>query len=176
MYHDLEDTLGFKSFCHNYNFIRKYKLLQPSKKVQLGKAEIAILDILKHKPNSTYRELIRKTSFSYKNIKNLLDSLKEKKIIRFSLDPDYNLLGLEFHNLLVKVNLAKREEFESSILKEPRVHWMKRGIGRWDYILSICTQNISEFIDVTREIKSKNREIIFDASALVSKINITRKY
>jgi len=176
VYHDLEDTLGFKSFCHNYNFIRKYKLLQPSKKVQLGKAEIAILDILKHKPNSTYRELIRKTSFSYKNIKNLLDSLKEKKIIRFSLDPDYNLLGLEFHNLLVKVNLAKREEFESSILKEPRVHWMKRGIGRWDYILSICTQNISEFIDVTREIKSKNREIIFDASALVSKINITRKY
>ena len=131
--------------------------------------------LLKSNPAISYKELEIKAKLGYKKIKEIISHLLENKIIRFSIDPDYTALGLEFHNLLVKVNLAKRREFEQNMIKHSRVHWLKRGTGRWDYILSIGARNISEFIDITRQIKSQNREIIFDSSALVSKINIMRK-
>nr|AQS33891.1 hypothetical protein [uncultured archaeon] len=174
IYHDVEDTLGYKSFCHNLNLFNKYNFLIP-KKQELNKEEKEILALLKSNPAISYKELEIKAKLGYKKIKEIISHLLENKIIRFSIDPDYTALGLEFHNLLVKVNLAKRREFEQNMIKHSRVHWLKRGTGRWDYILSIGARNISEFIDITRQIKSQNREIIFDSSALVSKINIMRK-
>ncbi len=150
--------------------------MHPPQRYDLQPEEKAVLALLIKTPPLSYRELVLNTKYSYKKIKAIIYNLQEKGIMRFSIDPDYTKLGLEFHNLLIKINLAKHQEFEQNILKNQRVHWIKRGSGRWDYILSICSKDISEFIDITREIKTQNRELMFDSCALVSKINIMRKY
>ncbi len=175
IYHDVEDTLGYKSFCHHTTLLRKYQMLQPDLKYELKNEDKKILESLKENPSISYKELAIKTGFGHKRIKEIISTLKKKGIIRFSIDPDYTPLGIEFHNVLIKINLAKRTMFEQNILSNTRIHWIKKGRGRWDYILSVASRNISEFIDITREIKSKNKDIIFDSSALVSKINMMRK-
>lgn len=173
--HDMEDTLGYKSFCHDLGLLTKYQMLNPDKKYELSAEERQIINLLKIKPDLSYRELIKKTGLNYVKIKKTISKCMEKNIIRFSVDPDYHELGLEFHNLLIRINLAKRNKFEKNIINNHRIHWVKKGSGRWDYIISICSKNISEFINISREIRTKNKDIILEFSSLVSKINVTRK-
>lgn len=173
--HDLEDTSGYKSFCHNPEFLSSFKILRFDPTYNLNQDERHLIDLLKHNPHQSYKELIEKTHWSFSKIKEIEQHLIDKQIIRLSIDPDYQKLGLEFHNLLVKINLAEAELFEKNIISHPRVHWIKRGVGQWDYILSICARNISEFIEITRQIRTQNKNIILDSSALISNIHMMRK-
>ena len=175
IYHDLEDTLGYKSFCHNPDFFKKYSLLKPNNTL-LNKEEKEILGIIKDEPHISYRNLMKKNGWGYNKVSKVLESLRERGVIRFSVDPHYSNLGLEFHNILVKVNPARKEEFERFIICHPRVHWVKRGTGIWNYILSITARDIQEFIDITRDIRTENKENILDVSTLVSKIHVRRKF
>jgi len=173
--HDLEDTSSYKSFCHKYELLREYKILDYNKKYVLNDEDKVILDQLILKPDLSYKDLIKITGWNYQKIKNIISNLLTKEIIRVSIDPDYNKLGLEFHNLLLKINLAKISDFEKNIIKHPRVHWIKRGVGVWDYILSVTARDISEFVDITREIRTQNEGIILDSSSLISKIHMMRQ-
>lgn len=175
IYHDAEDTLSFKSFCHNVDLLKKYKPLSWGKKYVLTDEEKKLVSLLKGNPLTSYKELMKSTSFNYNKLHTLILGLKEKGVLRFSLDPNYAKLGLEFHNMLVKINHAKREEFERNIISHPRIHWMKRGSGIWDYILSVTARDINEFIEITREIRTENKNSILDASTLISKIHIERQ-
>lgn len=174
--HDMEDTLGYKSFCHNTGLLSKYRFLNTDKRYELTEDDRKLISLLKIKPDISYRNLIGLSKLSYLKIKKTISNLSDKGIIRFSIDPNYNKLGLEFHNALIRINQAKKEEFERNILKNRHVHWFKSGSGRWDYILSICSRDVSEFIDISRDIRTSNKDSILEFSSLVSKINVTRKH
>ena len=173
--HKSEETPGYKSFCNNFTILQKFIYSNFDKKYYLEKEDKIILNILKIKPDISYKELIKKTKWNYLKIKKTINNLLKKGIIKFSIDPDYQKLGVEFHNILVKINLANANSFEKNIIKHNRVHWIKKGMGRWDYILSICSRDISEFIEISREIRSQNKEYILDSTSLISNIHITRK-
>lgn len=173
--HPMEDTMGYKSFCHKLELMQRYNMLNPDMKYNLSDEERQLVGILKVNPHISYKELIKRTRWSYLKIKDTIARLQNKQIIRFSIDPDYNKLQLEFHNILAKINLAKAKQFEATIIKNPRVHWIKKGTGRWDYILSVGSRDMNEFIEITRDIRTANKNIIFDYSSLVSKINVMRK-
>lgn len=175
IYHDGEDTLGMKSFCHNPDFLKEYTMLSPSKSYHVTDDDRKVIDLLKHTPLISFKELSKQSHFSYQKVSDIVTNLVEKDIIRFSIDPEYQKLGLEFHNLLVKINLAKRSAFEGSIIRHPRVHWVKKGTGAWDYVLSVTARNIGEFIDVTRDIRTQNQETILNFTTLISKIHVQRK-
>ncbi|HIH58839.1 MAG TPA: Lrp/AsnC family transcriptional regulator [Nanoarchaeota archaeon] len=174
VFHEFEDTLGYKSFCHKPLFLSKYKMLT-SQKITLGKQDFIVVEELLRNPLASTKEIMNQTQLGYKTITDTLHKFKEQASLRFSVDPDYGKLGLEFHNLLVKINLGKQSLFENNIVRNQRVHWIKRGTGSWDYILSIPAQSISEFIDITRDIRATNRESILQCSALISKIHVERK-
>jgi len=174
LFHDFEDTLGYKSFCHRESLL-SYQPLN-SNNGQLSEREELILGLLKTKPLITFRELSKVSKVTFLKLKEVIERLTKEEIIRFSIDPDYSKLGLEFHNIFVKINPAQKKAFEDYILKHPRIHWVKHCSGRWDYVLSIGTRNINEFIDVTRKIRSDNKNTILEETALVSKIQETRKY
>ena len=174
--HSMEDTLGYKSFCGDFTLFREYKLLEPNMKYELNKYELKIIKTLKDKPNISYNELSKKTGMSYLRLRKIITNLEDNNLIRFSIDPNYEKLNLEFHNILLRINISHSKQFEKNMINNPNVHWIKKGIGKWDYILSIATRNIKEFIDVTQQIRTQNKDIIFDFSTLVSKINIMRKY
>ncbi len=169
-----EDSLGHKLFCHDFSIIRNVTLLHKAER-KFSNAEKKILTVLYKDPLASYKKLIKLTGLGYIRIKNILDTFEKEHIVRFSVDPDYQRLGLEFHNVLVKINPARKEEFERNILKQPHVHWIKKGVGTWDYILSIVARDMPEFIDVTRDIRTENKESILNFSALIAKIHVDRK-
>ena len=155
--------------------IQEYVPLQ-QKQYLLNDEEERVISFLRERPLLKMKELMAQTGYGYQRIKKILVSLHGKDILRFSVDPDYTRLGLEFHNALVKIHPAHSKAFEKSIFHHPQVHWMKKGLGRWDYILSITARNITEFINITQEIREQNRTLILEFTALISKVNVMRKY
>ncbi len=174
IYHDVDDTLGYKSFCHDAELIKRNELLF-NESYTLNKEEHIILNIFKNNPLISYLDLIKETKWNYKKNKEIIDRLLANNIIRFSVDPDYKKLGLEFHNFIIKINLAKKEEFENKIIKHPRIHWLKKGTGSWDYILSVTSKSIQEFIEISREVRTENKDCILNFNSLISHIHVMRK-
>lgn len=173
--HYFEDTLGYKSFCHDVQHLLKHKLLEP-KPILLSEKEAAVLNILKKKPTISYAELSKQTGITYVKLKKIQNSLMQNGLVRFSVDPDYEKLGLQFHNILVKIKLGKKNAFERYLKNHPRIHWVKHSKGRWDYVLSVTAQSINEFIDISKQIRADNTDLILDETSLISKVQETRRY
>ncbi len=173
--HDFEDTMGYKSFCHAVGNLAKYKQLNP-KSYALSEDETKVLHSLKQNPRIPYSSLEAETGVTFVRLKKMMNDFLQSEIIRFTLDPNYDLLELQFHNFLVKTKLGKKDIFEQYIQKHPRVHWVKYARGRWDYVLSITARTINEFIDITKQIRSDNHDLILDETALISKVKEIRRY
>ncbi|MBU4501451.1 MAG: Lrp/AsnC family transcriptional regulator, partial [Nanoarchaeota archaeon] len=172
--HYYEDTLGYKSFCHDYKLLQYYKPMEPVL-VELSKDQELILNILMNHTNISYLELSRKTKFNYLKLKRIIKYLVFNGLIRFSIDPDYRKLGLEFHNMFIKIKISEKNIFEDYIKSNPRVHWIKFCQGKWDYIISITAKDINEFIDITKNIRTENKKIIIEETSLISKVKTPRK-
>ncbi len=173
--HDYEDTLGYKSFCHDPKYLTEYVPLQPNG-VTLEQKELHVLELIKENPLDSLVSLSKKSKLGYPKLKAIIEKLLENSIIRFSVDPDYNKLGLQFHNILLKIKPGKREQFEAYIHKHPRIHWVKKSLGRWNYILSVTARDINEFIDLSKQIRADNQDIVLEETSLISKIKEARKY
>lgn len=172
--HDFEDTLGYKSFCHNAEFFKNYQPLQ-SAKIDLSPDEQEVLSIVKKQTNISLKEIACQTKKGYSKVKEILDKLEQNKIVRYTLDPNYNKLGLEFHNMFVKIKLGQKEQFEKFLVNYQRIHWIKRCSGKWDYCLSITAQDMNEFVEITKDIRTQNKNTILDDTTLVSHIREMRR-
>jgi DNA-binding Lrp family transcriptional regulator len=170
----MEDTMGYKSFCHKPALLTRYEILRATNKI--SKDEDSLIALLKDKPLMKYREIMESTGWGFAKTKKVMEDLVNNKVIRFSVDPNYVALGLEFHNILVKINQAKQKHFEQIIHNHQRVHWVKKCLGRWDYILSLTAPNIQEFIDTTRELQEQWKDDVFEFTTLISKIDVMRQY
>lgn len=173
--HTYEDTLGYKSFCHDPHNLAKFNPLQPNM-ISLEPKELQVLELIKENPLDSFVSLSKKTKLNYLKLKGIVEKFLTNNIVRFSVDPDYNKLGLQFHNVLLKIKPGKREEFDNYIQKHPRIHWVKKSLGKWNYILSITAQDINEFIDISKQIRADNQDSVLEETSLISKINEARKY
>ncbi len=172
--HDFEDTLGYKSFCHNPELFKQYLPLQ-SVKIELTLDEQQVLSLIKKQTNLPIKEIAKQTKKGYAKVKEILNKLEQNQIVRYTLDPNYNKLKLEFHNMFIKINLGQKEQFEKFLTNHPRIHWIKRCSGKWDYCLSITAQNMNEFVEITKEIRTQNKNTILDDTTLVSHIKEMRR-
>jgi len=173
--HRYEDTLGYKYFCEDFNLLTKYNHLSQQKK-SFSKDVRENIDYLRKNPSSTLFRQSKETRVPFKKLKKIISDSLEDKSIRFSIDPDYDKLGLEFHNILIKINPAEKEKFEKYILAHPHIHWVKHCSGRWDYVLSLVAKDMNEFVDLSREIRNNNKNVILEENTLVSKIMVKRRY
>lgn len=173
--HDWEDALGHKSFCHMPRLLNDYSPIRPAQR-KATEEEARVLELLKRDTCMSFRKLSEKADMDYKSLKSVMGALRKDGFLRCTVDPDYHKLGLQFHNMLVKIEPAAVEDFESYITTHPRVHWVKHSLGRWDYVLSIVSHSIYEFIDIIRQIRTDNADILLNDTALISKIQERRRY
>lgn len=137
--------------------------------------EQEVLSVVKRQTAAPLKELAVKTNKGYSKIKEILRKLEQNNVVRYTLDPDYKKLGLEFHNMFVKIKLGQKEQFEKFLINYPRIHWIKRCSGKWDYCLSITAQDMNEFVEITKDIRTQNKNIIIDDTTLVSHIREMRR-
>lgn len=172
--HDFEDTLGYKSFCHNAEFFKQYQPLQ-SVKIELTPDEQQVLSIVKKKTTASLKEIASQTKKGYAKVREILNKLEQNQIVRYTIDPNYNKLGLEFHNMFIKIKLGQKEQFEKFLTNYQRIHWIKRCSGKWDYCLSVTARNMNEFVEITKEIRTQNKDTLLDDTTLISHIKDMRR-
>jgi DNA-binding Lrp family transcriptional regulator len=162
------NILGFKCFCHNPSLSRKVKIID-SLNYRINEDDLKLLKILQQNPMASYKEIGISSGWSYVKIREMITHLKKSNVLRFSINIDYRSLGLEYHNILLKVNTGKINEFEKKIIQFPYIFRTKKGSGRWNYVLSICAKDINHFIDITRELRTEIIDYIFDFGTLISR-------
>ena len=123
---------------------------------------------LRNEPLISYKSLINKAGKSYLTIKKTINSLKEKGML-FSAKLNSEKVNAEINEVFLKVKVSKRKEFEEDIKNNKNIIRIISGRGRWDYILSIFSESTSDFIDSTREIRSKYKDNLLDFNILISK-------
>src|SRR3989344_4513316 len=149
--HSWASPLGYKAFCHNAELLNQFQLKMPHERA-IPQSELRVLELIRKEPLLSYRALAVQSGMGYRSLRTALRALEESGVLRFSIVMNYPLLGLQYDYMLCQVDPNRREEFERYALTHPRVHWLKRGQGRWEYVLSIVSRNNSEFIDTTRQI------------------------
>lgn len=174
--HECMGTLGCKSFCHRPELLEELPLLRPAAR-EVTRREAAVLRALETDARMPYREIARRTGIHYNRVSDAVAALRRDGFLQCTLYPDYRKLGLEYHYYLARVEPASRRRFEDYIQKHPRIHWAKPCIpafSRWDYVLSIASQTTDEYIDITRQIRTENQDILRDHTELITKLRFTR--
>src|SRR3989338_5930530 len=151
--HDWTSPLGYKAFCHNQELLQRFRFTVPgSRKVSAREQEI--LEALKKQPVASYRELAKSTGTGFRTLREALDGLRKDGLVRFSVFLNYPKLGLQYDYMLCQAEPSRRAAFEKYLVSHPRVHWVKRGQGRWEYVISIVSRNNAELIDTTWQLRA----------------------
>ncbi len=174
--HEYMGTLGCKSFCHRPELMGDFSMVRPASR-EITRREATVLRALETDVRMSYREMSRRTGIHYNGVSDAVAALQRDGFIQCTVYPDYRKLGLEYHYYLARVEPARRRQFEDYILKHPRIHWVKPCIpafSRWDYVLSVVSQSTDEYIDLTRQIRTENQDILRDHTELITKLRLMR--
>jgi|SRR3989344_4440572 len=167
IYNLSEKFFGYKRLS-NLSLPVKIKEELNEEQIKFSKQEKEILGYLRNEPLISYKSLINKAGKSYLTIKKTINSLKEKGML-FSAKLNSEKVNAEINEVFLKVKVSKRKEFEEDIKNNKNIIRIISGRGRWDYILSIFSESTSDFIDSTREIRSKYKDNLLDFNILISK-------
>lgn len=161
---------GFKSFCHRPSLRRLVSLARPGTRPLTGE-ESRILGLLHGDVRMPHRELARRTGISRNRIGGILAGLRQEGYLAATLYLNYRKIGLEYHHMLVRIDPAARADFERYVQGHRSVHFVRRCQGSWDYILSIASRTMGDFIGVTQEIRADNAASLLGSACLVSKLS-----
>ena len=166
--HDWMLSLGYKSFCQDKKLL-KHDLVVPRVR-EITEDERTLLLALKKNPSASYRKLSPKTGIHYNYMQGIVDGLLKDGLIQSTVFLDYSKLELQYHHMALQVSKRGRSQFEKYIQKHPRVHFVKPSRGQWDYIISICSQSIDDFINTARGIRSDNTKAVKGWATMISKL------
>lgn len=165
LYETIEYYLGYRVLLEKS--LENEMIEQPIfKNVAFEKKEKIILEILKESPLANYRELSKRSRFSYITIKRILKNIKEKGVI-FTIGINPEKMNMETNEILIKIKNSKKKKFEEDIINNKNVVRVLKGNGRWDYVISICSTNLKSFTEIVRDIRTKNRESLRDFNILL---------
>lgn len=169
-----EDALGLKMLTKEYGSLRTY--FEPSyggakqAKYQLNRYELRIINAVRSKPMINIAALASEINASINTTKKYFAKLQKNNVIRrITISPNLDKYGFLSYNLFVKINNAKREQFERHMQNAHEIWWRKKLIGRWDYDLSIAVKSNAEFINLITNLRNKLSDILLDSAFIMSK-------
>lgn len=179
----LNKTMGLcKGYLHEYNFTTlitgqhvSYKVLgehstdilkqtEKSAKVKLDKIDLKILERISQDARISIVELSEKTKEPLHVINYHLKNMLRQKIIEgFKPKVNINLLGYQWHLLLIQlhgVSEKRKEEFIDFCKNHKKVYYVTNTIGLYNLMLDIHVKSVAEFRELLMELKEKFSDII----------------
>ncbi len=112
----------------------------------LRKKELILLSCLRNNARETLTNISRQTKIPISTIFDKLREYEKQFIKKHTSLIDFRKLGYDLKiQLLIKLDLAKRKEFENFILKSQNVNNAYRINNKYDYFVEVIFKNIAEF-------------------------------
>jgi len=142
----------------------KYEL-EFGEKVKLDDKDKKIIEQLQKNAKQSISDIARKTKLPRDVVKYRIKKLEEEKVIRFYhafLNPSklgYPLYAYVTFSLF-NLELEDEEKFINFLKQHPKIIYVAKFSGKWDFCIGVCAKNYKELDEITRNIRKKYTKII----------------
>ena len=142
-------------------------LLEMGKREKVDKKDRAILEILQKNARASMSQISRKTGIPRDSINYRIKRMEKLKIIRFHhtlINPSkigyplYTAVQLSLYNFDDNTENA----FVTYLMSIPRIVYVAKTSGKWDFMIAICSRDFKQFDDIMRSMRMRFSDIIKD--------------
>ncbi len=129
-----------------------------------------ILRCLKLNSRLPMVRLAREVKLNVASVQKRLAHLVEKGVItHFVPYASFSYLGYQWFELYLRTKHLNEHSFRQYLHQEPKIVWLSKRLGKWNYHLSIFARNNTEFNQVVQKLQQQFQDsiIAYDTSTVL---------
>lgn len=136
-------------------------------KVKLDKNDKKILEVLQKEARLPVTKIAKKVKMPVDSVKYRIQRLEKLGVIRFyHAVINFPMLGYPMYSYtpisLFAMNHQEEEVFIKYLVSQPKITWISKTTGKWDFIIGTCTKDFKEYDEILKAIRLKFNKFIKD--------------
>lgn len=136
-------------------------------KVKLDSHDKKILEVLQKEARLPISKISKKIKMPADSVKYRIKRLESLGVIRFyHAVLNFPLLGNPMYSYtifsLFAMNDSEEKAFVDYLISQPKITWVSKTTGKYDFIIGTCTKDFKEYDDIVRSIRIKFTKFIKD--------------
>ncbi|MBS3123483.1 Lrp/AsnC family transcriptional regulator [Candidatus Woesearchaeota archaeon] len=156
-----------------------FQNLFSEKKKVLVKIDAKDKEILHHLKLNCHIPLVllaQKVQLATTSIQKRLADLIEQKVIKHFIPyASFSYLGYQWYTLHLRTKNIDENSFKHYLRQEPKIVWLSKCLGKWNYQLSIFAENNTQFNEVVQHLQQQFHDsiIAYETSAILKQYKFT---
>jgi len=127
-------------------------------KVSLDMKDKKILEVLQKNARLPVSRIAKKVEMPADSVKYRIKRLEKLGVIRlYHAVLNFPLLGHPMYNYtlfsLFAMGETKEKEFVNFLISEPKITWISKTSGKWDFVIGICAKDFKELEELLQRIR-----------------------
>jgi len=136
-------------------------------KIKLDKNDKNILEVLQKEARLPITKIAKKVKMPVDSVKYRIQRLEKLGVIRFyHAVINFPLLGYPMYSYtpisLSAMDHKEEEAFIKYLVSQPKITWISKTTGKWDFIIGTCTKDFKEYDEILKSIRLKFNKFIKD--------------
>lgn len=137
------------------------------KNVSLDEKDKRILEVLQKEARLPISKIAKKLRLPPDTVKYRIRRMENLGVIRFyHAVLNFPLLGNPMYSYtllaLYAMDRKKESEFIEYLRQQPKITWISKTSGKWDFIIGTCTKDFKEFDELLHEMRVRFVDYIKD--------------
>ena len=105
----------------------------------------------------------------------MADLIEQKVIKHFIPYASFSYLGYQWYTLHLRTKNIDENSFKHYLRQEPKIVWLSKCLGKWNYQLSIFAENNTQFNEVVQHLQQQFHDsiIAYETSAILKQYKFT---
>ncbi|MBI4453296.1 Lrp/AsnC family transcriptional regulator [Candidatus Woesearchaeota archaeon] len=144
--------------------------------VKIDAKDKEILHHLKLNSRISLVQLAQDVKLATTSIQKRLANLVEQKVIKHFIPyASFSYLGYQWYELYLRKKNIDESSFIHYLRQEPKIVWLSKRLGRWNYHISIFAKNNTEFNEVVQRLQEQFHDsiIAYETSTVLRQYKFT---
>lgn len=162
------------SSFQNLFFTQKKEIV--NERVKIDAKDKEILHHLKLNSRIPLVQLSQEVQLATTSVQKRLANLVEKKVIKnFIPYASFSYLGYQWYELYLRKKNIDEYSFIHYLRQEPKIVWLSKRLGKWNYHISIFAKNNTEFNNVVQRLQQQFHDsiIAYETSTVLKQYKFT---
>jgi len=149
---------------------------QKKENIKIDAKDKEILQHLKLNSRMPLVQLAREVQLATTSVQKRLANLVESGIIKHFIPyASFSYLGYQWYELHLRTKNIDEQSFKHYLRQEPKIVWMGKRLGRWNYQVSIFAKNTTEFNNVVQGLQQQFHDsiIAYETSTVLKQYKFT---